>query len=164
MAVAASGRSQAQEIEMRLERSFDRQDLLSDALTLAYGPQLAGILMIVAGVMNHAGRAAAHWAIANRKHPGLPLKDIDAWFEHSFAYNQALEGAVAVLMWARPVRKPDAPSRALVSDHLGVTIASNVLRALEGDVDEEQIPEFSRDLDKIRSLLRPILALRKQTR
>ena len=40
-AAAASGRSQSQEAEIRLERSFEKQGLLTEVLTLAYGPQWA---------------------------------------------------------------------------------------------------------------------------
>jgi hypothetical protein len=33
---AATGRSQSQEVELRLDRSFDREDLLPDVLSLAF--------------------------------------------------------------------------------------------------------------------------------
>jgi hypothetical protein len=36
-----SGRSQSQEAEFRLERSFDRSDLLTEVLRLAYGKEIA---------------------------------------------------------------------------------------------------------------------------
>jgi hypothetical protein len=45
-----TGRTQSQEAQWRLELSFDRQDLLDDVLTLAYGPQTAALL----SVMGHA--------------------------------------------------------------------------------------------------------------
>jgi hypothetical protein len=48
-----------QEAELRLERSFDRQDILKDALTLKYGPTAAGIILALALVMEHAGKAHA---------------------------------------------------------------------------------------------------------
>jgi hypothetical protein len=44
-AAEESGRSQAQETELRLERSFDRTDLLTEVLTLAYGEEIAVDLM-----------------------------------------------------------------------------------------------------------------------
>ena len=43
-AAAESGRSQAQETELRLERSFDRTDLLGEVLNLAYGEEIAAEL------------------------------------------------------------------------------------------------------------------------
>jgi hypothetical protein len=42
-----TGRSQTQEIEFRLERSFDRQDLLLDVLANAFGPQTAELLVVL---------------------------------------------------------------------------------------------------------------------
>jgi len=44
-AAEQSGRSQSQEAELRLEHTFDRQDLLSEVLTLAYGKEIAADLM-----------------------------------------------------------------------------------------------------------------------
>lgn len=44
-AAEKSGRSQSQEAELRLERSFEREELLPDVLTLAYGKPLADILI-----------------------------------------------------------------------------------------------------------------------
>jgi hypothetical protein len=44
-AAEQSGRSQSQEAELRLERSFDRTDLLPQVLTLAYGDEIAADLM-----------------------------------------------------------------------------------------------------------------------
>lgn len=40
-AALASGRSLAQEVEFRIEQSFLKQSLLSEVLTLAWGPELA---------------------------------------------------------------------------------------------------------------------------
>ena len=39
------GRSLSQEAEFRLERSFDREELLPEVLTLAYGKSLANVLI-----------------------------------------------------------------------------------------------------------------------
>ena len=44
-AAARSGRSQSQEAELRLERSFEREELLPEVLTLAYGKPLADVLI-----------------------------------------------------------------------------------------------------------------------
>jgi hypothetical protein len=42
-----TGRTQSQEAQWRLELSFDRQDLLDEVLTLAYGPQTAALLSVL---------------------------------------------------------------------------------------------------------------------
>jgi hypothetical protein len=44
LAAEKSGRSQSQEAELRLERSFERQDLMTEALTLAFGEAIGGLL------------------------------------------------------------------------------------------------------------------------
>jgi hypothetical protein len=44
-AAEESGRSLNQETELRIERSFDRQELLPEVLTLAYGEDIAADLM-----------------------------------------------------------------------------------------------------------------------
>ncbi len=46
-AAAASGRSVSEEIEYRLSRSFEKQDLLPEILTLKFGDTLAKMLMRV---------------------------------------------------------------------------------------------------------------------
>lgn len=46
-AAAQTGRSISQEAELRLERSFDRQDLLCESASYAFGPRLAGTLLAV---------------------------------------------------------------------------------------------------------------------
>jgi hypothetical protein len=44
-AARANGRTQSQEAEFRLERSFDREGLLPEVLTLAYGKPVADVLI-----------------------------------------------------------------------------------------------------------------------
>jgi hypothetical protein len=50
-AAAESGRSQAQETELRLERSFDRTDLLTEVLVLAHGKEVAAALLHIGILM-----------------------------------------------------------------------------------------------------------------
>ena len=57
-AAAQSGRSLAQEVEARLERSFRDQRLLDQVLELAYGRQLAGVIIALGGAMAEAARRA----------------------------------------------------------------------------------------------------------
>src|SRR5262245_29630464 len=53
-AAESSGRSLSQEAELRLERSFDREDLVGDVLSAAYGEEMAGLLALVASAMTNA--------------------------------------------------------------------------------------------------------------
>jgi hypothetical protein len=53
------GRSQSQQAEFMLERSFDRQGLLAEALTLSYGAGTAGFLMMLGRLMQVASSPEA---------------------------------------------------------------------------------------------------------
>lgn len=55
-AAERGGRSQSQEAEFRLERSFERGPLLAEVLTLSYGERFAGFLMLVARTMSMAAK------------------------------------------------------------------------------------------------------------
>src|SRR6476646_5919215 len=61
-AARASGRTQSQEAESRLERSFQEQQLLPQLLVLAYGRSLAALLLILGRVMKDSGGHAAAFA------------------------------------------------------------------------------------------------------
>jgi TraY domain-containing protein len=54
-AALKSGRSQSQEAEFRLERSFDHEGLLKEVLTLAYGERGARFLMRLGPVITAQG-------------------------------------------------------------------------------------------------------------
>lgn len=57
-AAADSGRTQSQEAEARLERSFDRLSLMPEVLELAYGRGAAGCIMMMAQAFSDAGTVA----------------------------------------------------------------------------------------------------------
>jgi hypothetical protein len=105
-AAEQSGRSQSQETELRLERSFDRQGLISDALELAFGREAGGLGLAVTAVMNVAGRSAAHWKAEGT---GVPREKRVAWIDDPYAYDQAMRAAIAMLEQARPEGDPAAP-------------------------------------------------------
>jgi hypothetical protein len=53
-AAKESGRSLAQEIELRLERSLDEERYLTDGLELGFGRQVAGLMLAIGIAANHA--------------------------------------------------------------------------------------------------------------
>jgi hypothetical protein len=68
-AAEESGRSQAQETELRLERSFDRTDLLTEVLTLAYDKEIAEDLIWIGKVMkarNYGRRSSSGHFVLKR--------------------------------------------------------------------------------------------------
>jgi hypothetical protein len=56
-----SGRSLAQEVEFRLERSFDEERHLAEALELAFDRQVAGLMLAIGCVMKEAERRRGDW-------------------------------------------------------------------------------------------------------
>jgi len=94
-AAAASGRSVAQEIEMRLDRSFEREDLLEEALELAFSREPAGLLSTIAHAMVSAGRFGALLSLDT-------LDAVDDWPYDPYAYHQAACAAITVLEQVRP--------------------------------------------------------------
>jgi hypothetical protein len=82
------------EIVDRLERSFDRQELLVEALTLAYGNHLAAILMALGKVMESAGKVAR---LATN-----PAVGAEPWHTDPFAYQEAMVAAYLLLRELRP--------------------------------------------------------------
>src|SRR5262245_24650139 len=89
------------EIVDRLERSFDRQDLLVEALTLTYGKHIAGLIMAAGRAMEDAGRLAA-FATDPRASAGR-------WVDMPFAYREATLAAAMVLGAFRPPGEPTTP-------------------------------------------------------
>jgi hypothetical protein len=107
-----SGRSVAAEIEFRLERSFERQDLLADALELAYGRDIAAILLILIREFVHNGRLGADVSRTDRtpqqaQNLGLEQRELELsrtenWQLNPDGYEWALQAAIAVIEQFRP--------------------------------------------------------------
>ena len=85
-----------QEIVDRLEYVRDRVGLLPQVLELAYGPHLAGILMLLAVGMEEAGKL--------RMDTARDVAKMDTWTEHPTAYDSACLAAVALLLALRPTQ------------------------------------------------------------
>jgi hypothetical protein len=144
-----TGRSQSQEAEFRLERSFDHQDLLSEALTLAYGRKLAGFILALGHVMDGAARTL-----------NVPLDPLNRdWLDEPDSFERAYQAACTLLTAVRPQGTQPKPS----SGDLGWTFANDFIgtlrghkaayagmeqteniRRLLGSVTERMTPEFDR--------------------
>jgi hypothetical protein len=134
------------EIVDRLERSFDRQELLVEALTLAYGEKLAGLLMMVGRAMNEAGRLSGY---------ALDLRaSTDAWVDYPFPYQQASNAAVAVLSAFRPEGDPTPPQLPshfpkVDPEKIGTKFASHIVD------DVKRLPDFKAWSSTVRRLVQP---------
>ena len=133
-AARASGRTQSQEAEVRLERSFDHQELLPQVLELTYGRQLAAVLLMLGQVMKTAGESAA---FSETVHPGSSFRPegVRKWFDSPYGYDQAVRAAVRILDALRPRGNSEMPKDmrhgqldlAYVEEHLGERVANGLL-------------------------------------
>jgi hypothetical protein len=150
----AGGRSQSQEAEVRLEKSFERESLLPEVLSLAYGPQLAGILMLLgAGMEDVAQRYVDRYRRSSKSFEGLPW---DAhWTEVAEAFEVALIAAETLLTALRPDR--DRMKHARWKEYPFRPLPELMRAVRRGS--KRSSPHFTtprRDVNTIRLLLGPI--------
>jgi hypothetical protein len=126
-AAQQSGRSLTQETEIRLQGSFAADHHLMDALDLAFGRQLAGLLTLLAHVMRQAGRSAGF-----RSTSPNTLEGAENWMLNAYAFDQAMEAANAVLDAVRPEGDASPPA------HLATAV--NPLPGLNLDPADSFIP------------------------
>jgi len=139
-AAKTSDRSLVQEVEFRLENSFREERLVTDALALAYGPELAGILLLLGDEMSKTGRSAGFF----------PLKGARNWWDNPYAYDQAAKAAAYVLEALRPEGEivlpgpsgtlPSGLSMQTVREHYGTWSARGTLN----DVASNDLREHDR--------------------
>lgn len=110
-----SGRSLSQEVELRLERSIDRQELVSEALSLMNGPHAAGVLLLVAQAL---GTTSVMALIDGRKSLEEVLRQRDQMFfnlNNPTVAHKALDAACFLLqglkeLWPAPEPQSGVPS------------------------------------------------------
>lgn len=110
-----SGRSLSQEIELRLERSLDRQELVTEVLSLMYGPHAAGVLLLVAHAL---GTTSVMALIDGRKTLEEVIRHRDQLlfnFNNPTVAHSALDAACFLLqglkeIWPSPVNQSGGPS------------------------------------------------------
>ncbi len=87
-AAESAGRSQSQEAELRLERSFETEDRLG-------GPRLVEMIETIASVMKLAGQQAVYWETGKLMNQG-------EWLVLPYPFDQAVEAAKTILEHYRP--------------------------------------------------------------
>lgn len=142
-AAKVSGRTQSQEAEMRIERSFDRQDLLSEVLTLAYGREAAGLLMLLGLVMIQAGEFPHIYC-------GAAAEGVGSWTDNPAAFANVTHAVLALLDAAKP------EERSYKGPGSGLNCATELIEAIEDPNARNQFTAHSRVTATIRSLLGPI--------
>lgn len=97
-----AGRSQSQEAEMRLEHTFTARNAVLDALDLAYGRRLTGLLLAMAHAAQLTGTRAVFVSQANIAGGEDSMSD-------PYAYDQAVRSIQAILEAFRPLGKIENP-------------------------------------------------------
>jgi hypothetical protein len=144
-------RSLSREAELRLEGSFDRQDLLTDVLSLAYGRRVGAILMILGTVMGQAGIYELY------SKAGGPLlddsNDLTSWLDDPDAFEQAMLGVLAALEKLRPeggISEPKRTTGEKVADKVVTVICSPPVAGPDG---YKPVPDYTWDPKVIAKLL-----------
>ncbi len=131
----ASGRSQSQEAEFRLEQTFNSQSTLFDALDLAFGRPWTGLQLLLAQVAQLTGTRALGASAFN-------FEGCEDWVNDPYAYDQATRAIVFALEAMRPrgkivlpVERYGLPDEAW--ERLGEGFARGVLADLARRSDRE---------------------------
>jgi hypothetical protein len=168
-------RSLSEEVEFRLEQSFDRQDLVNDALELRYGRRIAGLLLLFGALSQEIlyevreGDAAPNPEI----NPGL-----GRWHESPYLYGQvaaAIEESLKRLQPLAGIAELPAGENTKIDSISNVAHRAERLRALRSVYSyigeqkarfflqtirtRQQIPdeELQQTLDDIRAKLGPMI-------
>lgn len=107
---AAKENSQSMNAEMvhRLERSFADQRAMMDALDLAYGRELTGLITALAEVMKAVGSGAALLTT-------LSPEESRNWWNNPFAYDQAVRAVNEILEALRPAGEITASAKTVAA-------------------------------------------------
>jgi hypothetical protein len=127
-----SGRTQSQEAEARLERSFHNEALLPQLLEIAYGREVAGLLLALGSVMRDAGEHAGVRSLNT-------FSGAAEWFANPIAYEEARTAAETLLNALRPAADEFAKAPEVNADAaagLGKQIADGMLEALSNPARE----------------------------
>jgi TraY domain len=145
----ATGRSLSEEAETRLDRSIHSQSLLDEALVLAFGPRVVGLMLVIARVMRDVGQSAGFRATNT-------LDGASNWLDNAYALNQVTRAVQMVFETVRPGGEISLPREAfmkglpadldLVSayQNIGVGFAGDLLAAVAGDERGGDIGEWAK--------------------
>ncbi len=134
----ATGRSQSQEAEIRLARSFEREDLLPEVLTLAYGRESAGLLMAIGLIMKVVGD---EFHVRD-----LSFDGAQPWTDNAVAFGNVAHTILVLLDAAKPGDQA-------VDPEIGIRAATGLISALKNPVKKGWFIANHHVAKPIRSLL-----------
>jgi hypothetical protein len=125
-AAAATGRSLAQEAEHRIQQTFQNQKVLQEALDLAFGPQISGLLMVIGDVMRATAQTVAFTT------SGDP--SIENWTEEPLIYDAVVRAVSTVFDQHHPsgeMLSEEKAARPISADDIAQGIALKRMAALK---------------------------------
>ena len=133
VAAKQSGRSQSQEAEIRIEQTLASERSLLEGLDLAYGPALAGLLLVAAEAMKEAGQ---HAGFASHVAQSAPKE----WWQNPYSFDQAVQAANRIFERLKPGGDASVPPPlsglaggqdiGAMFGSLGVGLADGILREI----------------------------------
>ena len=152
-----SGRSISQEAELRLERSFEREEALYEALSAVYDARLAGVVLAVAETIKMMGPLTRYSVQYTEKGPVL---EIASWDSNKLTRQDAFKAARKLLeILAQPGIACEFDGHENIEQAIhdmasenGVGAVMLALRGIRGEVS----PEVEGRWKKIRELLGPL--------
>lgn len=101
-AASETGGSMNAEAVRRLEASFERSNLHREVLSLMYGSQLGGLLMMIGSTLHDVGPHAAFSSTHT-------LEGSQRWLDDPYAFDQAVNAVNGILEALRPPGEPMVP-------------------------------------------------------
>lgn len=150
----SSGRSLTQEIELRLEQSFNKQAQILDMLAASYGPQVAALLAVLADTIHFVAAHATtqvHMLGAEKNYGDIHMA-MSAGFRRpmlgeAFVFAEAAGAVSKVLELLRPEGDPAPAGTERDFDKLLPIVVGNFLKPLKVDADRvARITELLGDL------------------
>ena len=143
----------------RLGRSIHHEGLFPQALELAFGKRLAGMLLVIGRAMDEAGTLAAFSEADVSEGARARIN----WMDSSYAFDQAVQAVTVVLEDLRPAgdrapkRRPTSGSKDVELDavlaasklHLGSGLAKTLLGALRGESLTAELKEWAGPVRKM---------------
>jgi plasmid stability protein len=144
-----SGRSLSAETEVRLGQALTSEGLADPSLSLAFGRQAAGLLLLLGRIMREVGANAGFSSTRT-------LEGATSWMANPYAFDQVAKGMWAAIESVRPEGEIVAPQLGsvpgldltqILSQELGRCFARTLLAAVSGE-------ELTADLTQFGALVR----------
>jgi hypothetical protein len=142
-AATDSGRSQSQEIEMRLERSFSQEQVAHEIIGAIYGDQIGGMMIMLGAAIKTTGSFATMAGIL----PSAAVADSwlgeDSWLKDPFLFDQVSQAVATIVEAHRPpgaILRPDQVQH--LPEELGALAAKRFLQLLASGHTERSFEEW----------------------